>query len=498
MDFVHHHPRALLLYLQQGIARLWRVAHFVLSDFLQLQLHKPPPDRSSGGGPQGASSSDKVEQQAKWQSAGCSQHAAGTDACTQTEQGGGSAMGSQLTPLGLGSGPGLGINAQRMPSSGGASTSDQASEGGAADDAHSSQRAEPHAGSQRSVPRWACVSEGNQALGDAKLAARSASEGGGQELSSTDVPAHALGSPPTHRELLASAAADTRMRTQQHGFGPSQAFGLHGASQTGQPIKPYRTPSGVLTMSHAVSSAAAYATAPGSSNAFSRLSTLPQQPSAYVAGQQSNEGALGAAPAPYTQSSESGVPSTALCIADSCIGTQLPKPPPSPAVPSPFSAGVVQTTADESGVARSDASQLPGRPTSVPASQPTDSAQAPAQPAASNAPSAAPPNAWPHSPTAGYKAAGAFTTSPTTSPSMPAGPACRLPRSQTLRRNFVLGRHACLREGWDVVDALEGELDGLDWGSLAGETAGLIILIPTRPWALRVLFGEVPSREQIA
>eukprot|EP00983_Pelagomonas_calceolata_P062628 1147371-Pelagomonas_calceolata.AAC.2 len=35
LSFVHSHPRALLLYLQQGLARLWRVAHFTLSDFLQ-------------------------------------------------------------------------------------------------------------------------------------------------------------------------------------------------------------------------------------------------------------------------------------------------------------------------------------------------------------------------------------------------------------------------------------------------------------------------------
>ena len=34
------HPRALLLYLQQGLARLWRVANFTLGDFLHLQLHK--------------------------------------------------------------------------------------------------------------------------------------------------------------------------------------------------------------------------------------------------------------------------------------------------------------------------------------------------------------------------------------------------------------------------------------------------------------------------
>ncbi len=41
MAFVRSHPQALLLYLQQGLARLWRVAHFMLSDFLQLTLHKP-------------------------------------------------------------------------------------------------------------------------------------------------------------------------------------------------------------------------------------------------------------------------------------------------------------------------------------------------------------------------------------------------------------------------------------------------------------------------
>ncbi|GIL77851.1 hypothetical protein Vretifemale_7327, partial [Volvox reticuliferus] len=41
MEFVHSHPRALMLYLQQGLARLWRVAHFVMADFLQLQLYRP-------------------------------------------------------------------------------------------------------------------------------------------------------------------------------------------------------------------------------------------------------------------------------------------------------------------------------------------------------------------------------------------------------------------------------------------------------------------------
>lgn len=40
LSFVAAHPRALLLYLQQGLARLWRVAHFMLSDFLALTLHK--------------------------------------------------------------------------------------------------------------------------------------------------------------------------------------------------------------------------------------------------------------------------------------------------------------------------------------------------------------------------------------------------------------------------------------------------------------------------
>lgn len=40
MAFVRSHPQALLLYLQQGLARLWRVAHFMLSDFLALTLFK--------------------------------------------------------------------------------------------------------------------------------------------------------------------------------------------------------------------------------------------------------------------------------------------------------------------------------------------------------------------------------------------------------------------------------------------------------------------------
>ena len=36
LEFVVERPEVLALYLQQGIARLWRVAHFVLSDFLQF------------------------------------------------------------------------------------------------------------------------------------------------------------------------------------------------------------------------------------------------------------------------------------------------------------------------------------------------------------------------------------------------------------------------------------------------------------------------------
>jgi hypothetical protein len=36
LEFVVQRPEVLALYLQQGIARLWRVAHFVISDFLQF------------------------------------------------------------------------------------------------------------------------------------------------------------------------------------------------------------------------------------------------------------------------------------------------------------------------------------------------------------------------------------------------------------------------------------------------------------------------------
>jgi hypothetical protein len=41
LQFVGSHPRALLLYLQQALARLWRVAHFMLSDYLSMPLYKP-------------------------------------------------------------------------------------------------------------------------------------------------------------------------------------------------------------------------------------------------------------------------------------------------------------------------------------------------------------------------------------------------------------------------------------------------------------------------
>jgi lysophospholipid hydrolase len=36
MQFINENPEALLTYLQQGMARLWRVANFVLHDFLKL------------------------------------------------------------------------------------------------------------------------------------------------------------------------------------------------------------------------------------------------------------------------------------------------------------------------------------------------------------------------------------------------------------------------------------------------------------------------------
>jgi len=42
LNFVASHPRALLLYLSQALARLWRVAHFVLADFLRLPLATVP------------------------------------------------------------------------------------------------------------------------------------------------------------------------------------------------------------------------------------------------------------------------------------------------------------------------------------------------------------------------------------------------------------------------------------------------------------------------
>ncbi|KAG1675221.1 hypothetical protein FOA52_016250 [Chlamydomonas sp. UWO 241] len=67
LEFVQEHPRALLLYLQQGLARLWRVAHFTLNDFLQLSLHKAhqspyprPPLASVAEGTSSSSSSNNL------------------------------------------------------------------------------------------------------------------------------------------------------------------------------------------------------------------------------------------------------------------------------------------------------------------------------------------------------------------------------------------------------------------------------------------------------
>ena len=36
MEFIRAHPHTLETYVQQAVARLWRVAHFVLVDFLGL------------------------------------------------------------------------------------------------------------------------------------------------------------------------------------------------------------------------------------------------------------------------------------------------------------------------------------------------------------------------------------------------------------------------------------------------------------------------------
>lgn len=38
LDFIAAKPRTLQIYLQKAMARLWRVAHFVLSDFLDMPL----------------------------------------------------------------------------------------------------------------------------------------------------------------------------------------------------------------------------------------------------------------------------------------------------------------------------------------------------------------------------------------------------------------------------------------------------------------------------
>lgn len=45
LDFIAAKPRTLQIYLQKAMARLWRVAHFVLTDFLDMAL---PASAASG------------------------------------------------------------------------------------------------------------------------------------------------------------------------------------------------------------------------------------------------------------------------------------------------------------------------------------------------------------------------------------------------------------------------------------------------------------------
>jgi lysophospholipid hydrolase len=52
LQFVARHPRSLHTYLTQALARLWRVAHFVLADFLGLP--RSVQERADGGGLGGA------------------------------------------------------------------------------------------------------------------------------------------------------------------------------------------------------------------------------------------------------------------------------------------------------------------------------------------------------------------------------------------------------------------------------------------------------------
>ena len=54
MAFVAAKPRTLQIYLHKAIARLWRVAHFTLTDFLSLSLEQFPAGDARGGAGAGA------------------------------------------------------------------------------------------------------------------------------------------------------------------------------------------------------------------------------------------------------------------------------------------------------------------------------------------------------------------------------------------------------------------------------------------------------------
>ena len=49
LAFIADHPKTLQVYLEQGLSRLWRVANFILSDYLALQLPSASGTLSSGG-----------------------------------------------------------------------------------------------------------------------------------------------------------------------------------------------------------------------------------------------------------------------------------------------------------------------------------------------------------------------------------------------------------------------------------------------------------------
>ena len=53
MAFVAAKPRTLQIYLHKAIARLWRVAHFTLTDFLSLSLEQFPAGDARAGAPRG-------------------------------------------------------------------------------------------------------------------------------------------------------------------------------------------------------------------------------------------------------------------------------------------------------------------------------------------------------------------------------------------------------------------------------------------------------------